>query len=731
MLTIVTFRSKRESEDSVSSSQTEILRLTAQQDVLIRSEAQLKSELSAVQELLNAATAEKDALVDSATSAAALQKSMSLEITQLKESLATASESDARLSAAQQQNKLLQDEVDALKNQLKLEALKISEAHNNTAEELRNQLAASEAKEKKLTALLKTKMKELKDATTALQEAQSSSASSETELQTLYNEAVQARSQAESRLNQLKERCSSQEDKISGLLKEKNALQEEVFRQEYTQKELKAVTEDRDELRKRFLALENLHVNSESASSEQIQKLEKQLKESSAKCELVIRDSSSRCEALTLENTKLKELLKAANDSAAKLNEASLLLTTVQSENKQLRDETEALKNQLKEEAAKFEIQTEKLKKVQVLLKKVNTMNQEKDSKMSTLLMATERPKRFHIMARVKLLLSQENAAGCPDDWCCVLEDAPPSEAAHAASSKYRWVEKVTVDSWVSEGSSVISAWPQLLNESYTSQYDKMKERLEAEKDELKSQLEDISQQFSTYKQRAQAALKRIGNEDAKERQKQQEAATEKELQRVTQELSEAWAKVEELQSLLASSEEALKAKASEIIDWTQQASVWAERDDENKREIARLSGREKLLTSELDAQHQRNEIQSAQLLSSEQKYSEKVEEVKELVAKIAGLESQSFQFSVMTPSKQPQSAPVAVESKSASLPPQVVASDVVESPEEKNGTEVVDLASPVTNLVTPRKPEINGVTGDKLLLHHQVLFICFRNAHF
>jgi len=133
--------------------------------------------------------------------------------------------------------------------------------------------------------------------------------------------------------------------------------------------------------------------------------------------------------------------------------------------------------------------------------------------------------------------------------WCLIYEHRATSSAKPSAASvgdeegapQYRWIEARVAHKWMAEGSTLVGAWPQPVQETWAAELSAVRTRLEAERDELSVKFEEVSSQFQAYKVRAQTALKRIGNEDRNERQKVQEAenAEIEKLRGVVQDLRE------------------------------------------------------------------------------------------------------------------------------------------------------------------------------------------------
>eukprot|EP01033_Poteriospumella_lacustris_P005615 gene5615-4017_t len=348
----------------------------------------------------------------------------------------------------------------------------------------------------------------------------------------------------EQRLKALNDALLASEERLSAILLEKNKLRDEQL------------------LYERSLA-ENKH--SQETMRQEKEQLLRRLKEMELKeHEAVVRNNDWQQQA---------ETLKASNASlTSEVNhlrqvQATLVATEQQLKQQleqstkaaqQLQELQEAVEKERQDFAAKEDALNERVKKLKGLLAKVNQASQEKESKLNQL--ELRRPKRFLVLAKVTVNTavggSGEASGGGDEQWTLVLPDAPPSDdaastsaapatAAGAAGTKRaqqqpRWVEEATVQEWLHQGSSIIGAAPENLTEQWAHRLRTVQQSLERERDDWRAQFDDVSQQFSTYKIRAQTALKRIGTDD-KERQRQKEQE-QRELEELRQTLATAQA---------------------------------------------------------------------------------------------------------------------------------------------------------------------------------------------
>jgi len=277
--------------------------------------------------------------------------------------------------------------------------------------------------------------------------------------------------------------------------------------------------------------------------------------------------------------------------------------------------ETDALQQQAAKEAAeaqgKIEGLNDKLKKLKALLGKVNTMAQEKETKVSQLMLLNERAKRFHIVARLSLLTPKTSMAGGGDaneifPWCLIFEDS-------VGSGRVRWVEEPQVREWIREGSTLLGSWPQPLNEFWEASLSSVRSELEQQNEEVSGRLEEVSSAFQAYKLRAQTALKRLGNEDRSERQR----AHENELSHEVDRLQSVIKSLEEEQSNLKSQ---LSAATSALAESSVECQSLQDRLDTASRQHEESTASCKEMQRKL-----RETIHEAELLRGEKAVAEEM----------------------------------------------------------------------------------------------------------
>lgn len=189
----------------------------------------------------------------------------------------------------------------------------------------------------------------------------------------------------------------------------------------------------------------------------------------------------------------------------------------------QLSTEVDTLQREKSESEAKVEVMADKVKRMKILLTKSKNLAQEREAEVVKLEQTGLRAMRFSIQSRISV-------AAIPDDptathWCLLYEDDLKSKAAEDGSGSetvhnLRWVEEHIVRRWLEDGSSLIGSWPEYLQDTWTRELSTMRKGLEEERDGFKTELADVTKNFSTYKARAQLALKRVGYEDRNERHK-------------------------------------------------------------------------------------------------------------------------------------------------------------------------------------------------------------------
>lgn len=340
----------------------------------------------------------------------------------------------------------------------------------------------------------------------------------------------------EQRLKALNDALLASEERLSAILLEKNKLRDEQLSLERNlsavQSQAETLKNDKESQLRRIKELEGREHEFVVRNNE-LQQLSEQLKSANG--------------SLTNEMNQLRQTQANLAETDHQLKQ-QLELSTRQTQ--QMSELQEKMEKERTEFIAKEEALNDRVKKLKGLLAKVNQASQEKETKLNQL--ELKRPKRFLVLARISIKTSQSsqssrgNGTSEEDEhWALILPDAPPSDDAGTMTQRQqRWIEELTLQEWLSQGSSIIGTTPENLTEQWSHRYRTMQQSLERERDDLKAQLEDISQQFSAYKVRAQTALKRIGTDD-KERQKQKELE-QREMDELRQATSAAERQVEE-----------------------------------------------------------------------------------------------------------------------------------------------------------------------------------------
>eukprot|EP01032_Pedospumella_encystans_P008740 gene8740-10342_t len=465
---------------------------------------------------------------------------------------------DSTLSELSAGNATLLQQITDLQNQL--QAVQAADAaKNEELVTLKETSVVSETNNKKLLAKLKLKMKECTDLTAELasvKDAASKSASAEVATASLSDRIQQLEGQVksvsaektdlEAKLKSTNDTLIAGEERISALLREKNKLQEDLFetlhKVESAAKESHGFKTERDLARQQYLDTESKLQALSNNTREKMDLLTTRVTELSTLTTTQASQITTLNESLALSNSEITTLKGSAAGASQAKDKLKAMTASV-----------ESLKQQLQESKtdadAKAEAGAERIKKLKQLLAKVNAALQEKDSRLNQLQSANDRAKKFNIVSRIGIVPPQ-NPSGEELQWCLIYEHRATSSAKTGASAsavddegapQYRWIEARVAHKWMAEGSTLVGAWPQPVQETWAAELSTVRTRLEAERDELSVKFEEVSSQFQAYKVRAQTALKRIGNEDRNERQKVQEAenAEIEKLRGVVQDLRE------------------------------------------------------------------------------------------------------------------------------------------------------------------------------------------------
>jgi hypothetical protein len=502
---------------------------------------------------------------------------------------------------------------------------------------LKSEFQQKEEMIKKLTIKLKAKMKESNDLTASIekikednvkmsQESKQSMVSLEelqeklkTELHGKLNEKEdeieklrQAKQELEVKVKTLNEMLLNHEDRLSSFVMEKNKLRDDyckleqendVFRQRCYSNEAQMQTLQADYQQK---------VSQFHEAHEGLMKLEQLHK-------VVVQDH----ERLKQEHDHMAKQLHQLQENELKLIEVNVL-------SRKQSEEIELLKQQVvkeKQEMQNKEDQAnDKIKKLKALLNKVNTLSQEKDQKIASMESQSKRPRRFAILSRVNVQYDCASSKSRREEvWNFILPDAPPdtSSLESQTSAKTRWIDSTSLEEWLSQGSSLIGSMPDTLDSVLRMKYESELEKLSNEKSALQAEYDDITQQFQTYKIRAQTALKRVNNED-RERQKQKEMENQ-EIEHLKEMIEEYIRREEDckrlnagLQRQLQESVESLEVMKTMLDHKKQHLEIVEKKiDDQNNviRELLRLREDWQTEKSRLEDELKKKEILYEQMM--------------------------------------------------------------------------------------------------------------------
>ena len=287
----------------------------------------------------------------------------------------------------------------------------------------------------------------------------------------------------------------------------------------------------------------------------------------------------------------------------------------------------ESIESQLKSEKVESEASikalTDKVQRLKVLLTKTKNAAEEREAELLKLSKVTARYKRFGIHASLSLPSLYEGGGGGTvvkekEKWCLVYEDGGPG-GKQRKDGGLKWVKATLASQWITEGSTLIGAWPKSLEETWQHEVDDVRKGLEAERDALQSQLDETSKGFQAYKIRAADALKRLGSEERSERQKAQQSEAiqldglhetitklecrcrdlEEQLQLQTSKSLAVDAEVETLKGAASSSAELL-------IEERERAKTTQETAKSLEEEVTRLQTALKVLSSERERERER-----------------------------------------------------------------------------------------------------------------------------
>jgi hypothetical protein len=190
----------------------------------------------------------------------------------------------------------------------------------------------------------------------------------------------------------------------------------------------------------------------------------------------------------------------------------------------------------------------------------------------------------------------------------CQLSTVTPSSSYQLIASSFDITPPTSeICSWLS-----LEKFSRLAQESSLSRSD----ALRSENRRLSSELESLTQQFHTYKLRAQSALKRIGKDEQMERYKQMEEEDNlwNELKSKVQLLEVAVeAKDAEITKLLAQADELrrlLKDQSNQLLECQERLRAQDLRSGDGKLELKRVEEKNRLLEEMIERlQDERNEL--------------------------------------------------------------------------------------------------------------------------
>ncbi|KAJ1436865.1 hypothetical protein B484DRAFT_246788, partial [Ochromonadaceae sp. CCMP2298] len=578
-----------------------------------------------------------------ATAAKAAEGAAALEAG--REQVAALQRRIAELDAGAGESASLGEQVAAVRQQLETAASERDAAARDrdasaaSLAALTEQHAQAESTSRKLMAKLKQKTKECADLTTAAG-GSSGQAAALAALGVRAESVERERDELVSRVKSANAAQTDSDERISTLLREKNKLQEELFqsmhRADSATKEAAAVRDDREKVRQQYLEAHGKLQALSISSRREIDALTAKVPELTAARDASAAQAAALSETLALSNaelTRYKESSSALSQANGKLREKGAATEALRKELLDVRTEAEA-----KEQAS-----TERLKKLKLLLQKVNAVSQDKDARLTALLSANDRAKRFNIVARIgvpsqdgKILewcLAFDHGVSAPDAKKGSKRIASEEDLEGTGAGAYRWVEERVAHRWVAEGSSLLGGWPQPLQDLHAQELDAVQRQLERERDDLAARLGETSAQFQAYKLRAQTALKRIGAEERGERQRVQEAenAEIERLRAAVQDLREKEADVAaQLQDRDQALAEGAKAAAelrvrgerleNTVADAEQALQIAERRVEQQQQEIATLQADSSKMQEQYEtAESQNRERRLLQLRAEEE----------------------------------------------------------------------------------------------------------------
>ena len=547
---------------TLESAQSDAAAARVEVESLNRELLSLKSQLEESQGTVS----EVGALVQEKVSLLALIETLEAKVVSLSEELAASDlkllsqvamvdEHKLEMSRLQEKARILEEEV----HHEKMKLLESTEDHRRQEEQL--VLTANQSSEK--VSSLQTDIdrirREKEEVESALMELKRSHSTQSSSMEEQRNRDVDA---VESKLKIAMKKLKGSEEDAAQAREEREQFRRQLLHYEGMVEEGK----ERDsESAERLAEL--------TSSIQKSDSLRQELQESIAAKDAII--VSLRDQVATLETnvsdfkeliatleTKVTEGNEHTGDDLAVVNErvSSLLV--------ELEATKEAMENQLASERAESEASikalTEKVQRLKVLLTKTKNAAEEREAELVKLSKLTTRFKRFGI--QISLTVPVYEGAKEKEKWCLVFEDGGPGSGAKRNGSEggLKWVKASAVNQWIVEGSTLIGSWPDNVEDSWQHELDLVKQRSDADRAALQSQLDETNKSFQAYKIRAADALKRLGSEERSERQRAQQVENSQ-LDSLNETIARLEKQCQELERRLLSEVDMNKTKDNEI----------------------------------------------------------------------------------------------------------------------------------------------------------------------
>jgi chromosome segregation ATPase len=259
-----------------------------------------------------------------------------------------------------------------------------------------------------------------------------------------------------------------------------------------------------------------------------------------------------------------------------------------------LEQATQAREGDVQMQETKLNAFAEKVKRMKLLLTKSQAAAAEKDVEIAQLKeckVSVDRMGSFSVGLRLHLPPCGSGSGSSDDSWCLVLDSAA-SGGGSAAPPK--WVTESTAREWVEEGSRLQSletstadllrqalfssaaegdSWsesgeakhlfPTPVSELVAAELRRVQEPLRREVEGVQAELANTMQMFQAYKSKAQLALKKMGQGDKSEWQKQRQD-DERTIESLRRQLDELGVQLENVSQDLNIAESSVEAVESE-----------------------------------------------------------------------------------------------------------------------------------------------------------------------